>query len=97
MAETKRNTVISSQKLTLPDGLQVGILNLDAIMKEVAALELRDKHSLKTELLARVKTCNYIAIGAEKDYESALLSEYQKRFSPGEKSSGIDPKKPHAN
>ena len=30
------------KKLTLPDGFQVGILNLESILKEVADLELAD-------------------------------------------------------
>lgn len=84
------------RKITLPDGLQVGILNLDAILQEVADLSLSDTQDIGKELIDRVKECNYVATGAEKDYVLALIHEYQKKFSPEKVSHRIDPKKPHA-
>ncbi len=68
------------KKLTLPDGLQVGIKNLDTILREFAELKLTDTQSLKNELLERVKTCNYVPSGAEYEYSAALLREYQRKF-----------------
>ena len=70
------------RKLRLLDGLQVGIKNLDAILREVAELKLTDNQSLKTELLGRVKTCNYVPYGAEHEYSAVLLREYQRIFDP---------------
>ena len=70
------------KKLTLPDGFRVGILNLDNILKEVADLKLTDTNTIKTELLERVRTCNYIPSGAEYEYSAALYREYQRKFEP---------------
>lgn len=84
------------RKLTLSDGQQVGILNLDRILQEVADLSLSGNENIGKELIGRVKECNYVARGAEKEYLSALIHEYQKKFSPEEVSHRIDPKKPHA-
>ena len=64
------------KKLTLLDGSQVGIVNLENILKEVADLKLVDDEAIKKELLQRVKIYNYVAPGAEADYSKALLKEY---------------------
>ncbi len=68
------------QKLTLPNGLQVGILNLDNIIKDVADLKLSDVETIKGELLKRVKIHSYVASGAETDYSAALLQEYRRQL-----------------
>jgi hypothetical protein len=68
------------KKLTLADGSQVGIVNLESILKEVANLKLVDNEAIKKELLKRVKIYNYIAPPAEADYSRALLGEYEKLF-----------------
>jgi hypothetical protein len=66
------------KKLVLPGGLQVGISNLEDILKEVADLKLVHDETIKKELLKRVKVYNYVAPGAEADYSNALLGEYKK-------------------
>lgn len=66
------------KRLVLPGGLQVGISNLENILKEVADLKLVDDEIIKKELLRRVKIYNYVAPGAEVDYSNALLGEYKK-------------------
>jgi hypothetical protein len=68
------------KKLTLPDGFQVGIAGLDAILTAVADLELVDAEAIKAELLARVAVRNYVASGAEIEYAQALFREYTRRF-----------------
>lgn len=68
------------KKLTLPDGFRVGILNLDNILKEVADLKLTDSRAIKTELIERVKACNYVPSSAENEYSVALFQEYQRKF-----------------
>ena len=68
------------QKLTLPNGLQVGILHLDNIIKDVADLKLVDVEAIKGELLKRVKTHSYVAPVAETDYSVALFQEYKRRL-----------------
>jgi len=68
------------KKLTLPDGFQVGIINLDNVLREVAELNLTDVEAIRKELLERVKARNYIATGAEYDYSTALLREYRRQF-----------------
>jgi hypothetical protein len=68
------------KKLTLADGSQVGILNLEDILKEVANLKLVDNEAIKKELLQRVKIYNYVAPSAEADYSKALLKEYKRQY-----------------
>ena len=68
------------KELTLPDGFQVGIANLDSILKEVADLKLTDAEAIKKELLKRVKVNNYVASSAEYDYSVALFQEYRRKF-----------------
>jgi len=59
------------------DGKTVGIVWLDPIMKEVAALALADDEEIATALMKRVKVYNYIPRSVEKDYASAVLGEYK--------------------
>jgi len=66
------------KRITLPGGSQVGIANLENILKEVADLKLADDEAIQSELLKRVKIYNYVAPGAEADYAKALLAEYKK-------------------
>jgi predicted RecB family endonuclease len=67
------------KKLALPGG-EVGIVNLEGILKEVADLKPADDETIKRELLERVKIYDYVAPGAESDYSKALLKEYEKLF-----------------
>jgi len=68
------------KKLTLLDGFQVGIANLESILKEVADLKLIDAEAIKKELLKRVKIYNYVPSSADYDYSQALLKEYVGQF-----------------
>ncbi|HUX47759.1 MAG TPA: hypothetical protein VMV76_01070 [Dehalococcoidia bacterium] len=68
------------KKLALPGGFQVGIANLENILKEVADLRLADDEAIKKGLLQRVKIYNYVAPGAEADYSKALLKEYKQQY-----------------
>lgn len=65
------------RKLALPGG-EVGIVNLDNILKEVAELKLADDNAIRKELLKRVKIYNYAATSADNEYSEALLREYKK-------------------
>ena len=67
------------KKLTPPDGSQVGIVNLESILKEVTDLKLVDNEAIKKELLQRVKIYNYVAPAADNEYSEALLKEYQRQ------------------
>ena len=69
-----------TKKMTLPDGFQAGILNLESILKEVADLKLVDAEAIKKGLLKRVKIDNYVASGADDDYSRALFKEYRRQF-----------------
>lgn len=84
------------RKLTLPDGLQVGIINLGDILEEVAGLDLMDPDVIKAELLDRVKTSNFVASAAEKEYAAALLEEYRNRYDNSKNVKRKIHKKPHA-
>ena len=70
----------ATKQLTLLDGFQVGIINLDAILREVVELNLTDVEAIKKELLDRVKSHNYVASSAEYDYSVALFREYRRQF-----------------
>ena len=65
------------KKLALPGG-EVGIVNLDNILKEVADLKLTDDNAIREELLKRVKIYNYVATSADNEYSEALLQEYKR-------------------
>jgi len=67
------------KKLALPGG-EVGIVNLEGILKEIADMKLVDNEAIEKELLQRVKTYNYVAPGAEADYSKALLKEYEQQY-----------------
>jgi len=68
------------RKITLRDGSQVGIANLENILKEVADLKLADDEAIQRELLKRVKIYNYVAPKAEADYSKVLLKEYKRQY-----------------
>jgi len=68
------------KKLVLPGGFQVGISNLENILKEVADLKLVDNETIKKELLKRVKIYNYMAPSADNEYSEALFNEYQRQY-----------------
>jgi len=70
----------ATKQLTLPDGFQVGIINLDTILREVAELKLTDAEAIKKELLERVKAHNYVAFSAEYDCSTALFRAYRRQF-----------------
>jgi hypothetical protein len=67
------------KKLVLPSG-EVGIVNLEGILKEIADMKLVDNEAINKDLLQRVKTYNYVAPGAEADYSKALLKEYKQQY-----------------
>ena len=68
------------KKLTLPNGFQVGVLNLESILKEVADLGLADNETIKRELLKRVKIYNYVPPAVDDDYSEALLKAYNRQY-----------------
>lgn len=68
----------AAKKLILPDGFQVGIINFDQILREVADLKLTDSSAIKAELLKRTAVHNYIPSSAESEYAAALYKEYRK-------------------
>jgi hypothetical protein len=67
------------KKLALPDGSQVGIANLDNILKEVVDLKLVGDNAIRKELLKRIKIYNYVAPRADNEYSEALLEEYKRQ------------------
>jgi len=69
------------KKITLTDGLQIGIKNLNSILSEVANLKLTDHQVLKQQLLDRVKdNGNYVPPGAKDEYTSALIRQYMQKY-----------------
>jgi len=69
------------KKITLSDGLQVGIKNLDSILSEVAQLILTDTEALKQELIKRVEACGtYVPPSAKDEYAAALIRQYLRKY-----------------
>ncbi len=94
MAEgSKENSV---RLITLDNGFQVGIANLDGMLEEVADLQLPGAADVETELLARVKAGNYVASGAEREYAVALLKAYRQKYEPPVHTHQTPPKKKQA-
>lgn len=68
------------KKLTLPDGFQVGAVNLDRTLEEVAATKLAEVNVIKAELLKRFAKENYVPSCAEDEYATALFREYKRKY-----------------
>jgi hypothetical protein len=68
------------KKVTMPDGLRVGIFRLELILEEVAGMGLADTKAIKAALIDKARMYNYIASCAELDYSIALFGEYTRRF-----------------
>lgn len=69
------------KKITLSGGLQVGIKNLDNILREVAELTLTNTEDIKQELLEKIKVCgNYVPPSAEDEYAASFTREYLKKY-----------------
>lgn len=60
-------------------GKEIGINNLDDIMKMIRSRSLQEPE-LGTALLDEVKRRDYVPPSMEKDYRAALLEDYQRRF-----------------
>jgi small redox-active disulfide protein 2 len=62
-------------------GSLVGIIGLKAVLEEAAA-ELGDRtdEEVRSELLKRLETKNYIPAKARREYESAFLREFKKHL-----------------
>jgi len=71
------------KKITLSDGCQVGIANLEDILQEVADLKLEEPAAIKKELLERTKAYNYVAAPVEQEYANALFAEYGRQYAKG--------------
>ena len=84
------------KRLTLPDGLQVGIKKLNSVLSEVALLGLTDPKALMRELLERVKANgNYVPPSAEDEYAVSLLRVYQSKYGETEEVREKNRIKPH--
>jgi len=71
------------KKITLSDGCQVGIANLEDLLQEVAGLKLVEAAAIKKELLERTKAHNYVVAPAEEEYATALFAEYERQYAKG--------------
>jgi len=55
---------------------EVGIIDLDKIIREIYFQRLQDEAHLKEELFGRVREKNWIPEDRKKDYTEALFREY---------------------
>lgn len=64
-------------RITLGEkGYTVGIVALERIFEQMYVMGRRPTTDLGDELLAMVKTRNYVPSSAEEEYKTALLQEY---------------------
>ena len=84
------------RQVTLGNGIQVGIENLDAIIDRVAEKQIEDEEALGAALLILVKECNYVPESAEGMYARALVKVYEKKYGDGVSRDIPEPKKKHA-
>jgi len=70
------------RKITLPDGDQVGLIGLDAVLEALYEEGKQPDSSTAREMICRLRDKNYISSSstAEELYEKALLTEYQRFY-----------------
>jgi hypothetical protein len=70
------------RKITFPDGDQVGLVGLDAVLESVFKEGKLPDDLTAMELIDRLRAKNYIpgSPSAEKLYKIALLNEYQRYY-----------------
>ena len=62
--------------MTFPDGTQVGISGLDAVMEKLCQEGRPADERAGAEIMARLKDENYFAPSARRAYEELFLKEY---------------------
>ncbi len=67
------------RKITFPDGDQVGLIGLDAVMEALYKEGKPADDSTISEMIIRLREKNYISYGSSalELYQKALLSEYK--------------------
>jgi hypothetical protein len=70
------------RKIALPDGDQVGLIGLDAVLEALYREGKQPNSSMAKELIIRLREKNYISYSSsvEELYEKALLTEYQRFY-----------------
>ena len=68
------------RKITLPDGDQVGLVGLDAVMETLYKEGKPPDYSTVREMITRLREKNYISDSsqAQELYQKALLGEYRR-------------------
>src|SRR5512136_1145659 len=68
------------RRITFPDGDQVGLIGLDAIMEALYKEGKQPNDSTAQEMIARLREKNYIGDSSQVQelYRTALLNEYQR-------------------
>jgi hypothetical protein len=70
------------RRITFPDGDQVGLIGLDAVMEALYKEGKPPDDSTIMEMITRLREKNYISYSspAQELYQKALLNEYQRFF-----------------
>jgi hypothetical protein len=70
------------RKITFPDGDQVGLVGLDAVLESLFKEGKSPDDSTAKELIYRLRANNYIpgSPSIEELYRTALLNEYQRYY-----------------
>jgi len=75
-------SIAGIRKITLPDGDQVGLSGLDAVLETLYEEGKQPDFSTAKEMIRRLREKNYISYSptVEELYEKALLTEYQRFY-----------------
>jgi len=63
--------------LTLPNGTEAGVFGLDEIFEDLYRTGKKPNMDTAYKIVKSLKDMNYIAPGSQKQYEAAVLKEYQ--------------------
>jgi hypothetical protein len=73
-------SIPGSRRISFPDGSQVGIIGLDAVMEELFREGKPDDDATALEMLNGLHRNNYFSTSAHKLYQECLLMEYQRFY-----------------
>lgn len=67
------------------DGQEIGIAQLDEILTKVSAMNLGSEEAIGQALMKQVRVHNYVPRSKEQEYRNAIMNEYARRKSMGDK------------
>lgn len=84
-------TIKGLRRLTFPDGTQVGVFGLDAVMESLYRESKPAEAGTAAEMVERLERDNYIAPSARPAYEELFLAQYEQFLAA--RSGAVQPEK----